>query len=244
VKFDLSSTPSEVHVWAVWLRAPAGINNLCRALLSSPEVAKADTFVFEHLRRSYEVSQGALRLLLARYMMCRPRDIDFQAGPGSKPALCGDSRIRFNLSHAGGLALYAFAYDCEVGIDVEEVRGMRDFAEVAAAHFCPEETAELLSMDDTESRIEAFYRCWTRKEAYVKAVGDGLRVPLHQFQVTLAADEPARFVRIGRDSAAASRWTLEHLEPAPGYVAALAYPGSARNLVFRQPLEARDLLTS
>jgi 4'-phosphopantetheinyl transferase len=241
---DLSPTASEVHVWAVWLEAPVGINRAYRALLSPSEIAKADKFVFEHLRRSYEVSQGVLRLLLACYLKCPSRDIDFQFGLEAKPALCGDSQIRFNLSHAGGLALYAFAYDCEVGIDVEKVRGMRDFAQVASDHFCPEETAELLSIDDAESRIAAFYRCWTRKEAYVKAVGDGLRAPLNQFQVTLSADEPARFVHIGRESTAASKWTLEHLEPAPGYVAALAYPGRARKVVFRQPLAARELLTS
>jgi 4'-phosphopantetheinyl transferase len=115
--------------------------------------------------------------------------------------------------------------------------------QVAADYFCPEETAELMSIGDAESRIEAFYRCWTRKEAYVKALGDGLRAPLNQFQVTLTADEPARFVRIGSDPMAASQWTLEHLEPAPGYVAALAYRGHARKIVFRPPLEAQELLT-
>lgn len=241
---DLSPTAPEVHVWAVWLEAPAAINSAYRALLSPPEIAKADKFLVEHLRRSYEVSQGALRFLLACYLKCRPHDISFQFGGRNKPALCGDSKIRFNVSHAGGLALYAFAYDCEVGIDVENVRGMRDFAQVASDYFCLEETLELLAIDDEESSIEAFYRCWTRKEAYVKAVGDGLRVPLDQFQVTLSAEEPARFVHIGRDSTAASRWTLEHLEPAPGYVAALAYPGPAREVVFRQPLEAGELLTA
>jgi 4'-phosphopantetheinyl transferase len=239
---DLSSTPSEAHVWAVWLSAPAGINSAYRALLSPAEISKADKFVFEPLRRSYEISQGALRLLLTCYLKCPPRDIAFQFGPGAKPALYGDPRIRFNVSHAGGLALYAFAYDCEVGIDVEKVRGMRDFAQVASDHFCTEETAELMSIDDAESRIEAFYRCWTRKEAYVKAIGDGLRAPLNQFQVTLY--EPARFVRIGSDPTAASQWALEHLEPAPGYVAALAYRGHARKIVFRPPLEPGELLTS
>jgi 4'-phosphopantetheinyl transferase len=187
------------------LEAPVAIGRAHRALLSPPEIAKADKFVFEHLRRSYEVSQGCLRLLLACYLKCRAHDIGFQFGTGNKPALCGDSKIRFNVSHSGGLTLYAFAHDCEVGIDVEKVRGMRDFAQVATDYFCPEETSELLSIDDADSRIQAFYRCWTRKEAYVKAVGDGLRVPLRQFQVTLSADEPARFIRIGADAEAASQ---------------------------------------
>jgi 4'-phosphopantetheinyl transferase len=224
-------TPSEIHVWAVRLRASDSANRACRATLSPAEIDRADGFVFEHLRQSYELSQGSLRFLLASYLKCLPAEVSFRFGAGGKPALCCDSNLRFNASHSEGLALFAFTIDCEVGIDVEKVQAMADFALVARNHFCPAETSELLSIDDAERQLEAFYRCWTRKEAYVKAVGEGLGAPLNQFQVTLSAD--ARFVRIGEDQTMASQWTLQHLEPAPGYVAALAYRASPRKILFR-----------
>src|SRR5947209_3169719 len=113
-------TQPEVQVWAVRLAAPADVNYAYRTLLSREEAARADRFAFENLRRSYELSQGALRLLLSYYLDCHPRDVEFTIGPRGKPALRGYSRIRFNMSHSGGLAMYAFIADCEIGLDVEE----------------------------------------------------------------------------------------------------------------------------
>ena len=103
--------------------------------------------------------------------------------------------MRFNISHSGGLAVFAFTLDCEVGVDVEEIRELKDLAEIAARFFCAEETAELMSLP-ADQRTAAFFRCWTRKEAYIKAIGDGLSAPLDGFAVTLGRDEPARLIHL------------------------------------------------
>ncbi len=154
----------------------------------------------------------------------------------------GDSQIRFNMSHSGGLALIAFAVDCEIGVDLEEVRKISDLEQIASHFFCRAEASELLSINDAKLQEEAFFRCWTRKEAYIKAVGDGLYTPLNDFQVTLLCDHPVRFVHIGANAQTATEWTLQHLDPAPNYIGAIAYQAGAREIVFHQPLGAKELL--
>lgn len=233
----------EVHVWAVWLKASAAVSRTYRALLAPEEISHADRFAFERLSRSYEISQGALRLLLARYQKCTPRDVTFDFGPRKKPALRGNTCIRFNISHSGSLALYALTSGCEVGVDLEEIRPMPDIAAIASRYFCREEALQLLAVKGERSQWEAFFRCWTRKEAYIKAVGEGLYLPLDQFQVTLLADDPVRFVHIGTDARAAAGWTLQHLNPAANYVGALAYQAAARKIVFREILDTEMLLS-
>jgi 4'-phosphopantetheinyl transferase len=229
-------------VWAVWLGAPAAAASALRALLSTEETRRADRFAYAHLRASFEVSHGVLRLLLAQYLKRSPRGLEFTLGPAGKPALRGDSPLRFNMSHSGGLAVYAFTSGCEIGIDVEEVRHMPDIEQIAQRYFCREEASQLLSIAAEGPRQEAFFRCWTRKESYIKAIGYGLSAPLDQFQVTLSPDSPARLVHIGHDAAAASAWTLQHLEPAPGYAGAVAYRAPARQVELHSPCHAQEML--
>jgi 4'-phosphopantetheinyl transferase len=239
---DSPQVAQPVDVWTVWLDVSASESHAFRELISADEILRADRFAFERLRISFEVSHGILRILLAQHMRCNPRELAFTFGPKGKPSLCGNSQLRFNMAHSGGLAVYAFSLDCEVGVDIEEVRNLRDFKQIADRYFCREEASQLLSVAGEKQRAEAFFRCWTRKESYIKAIGDGLSVPLDQFQVTLLPDSPARFIHIGHDTNAASMWTLRHLSPAPGYIGALAYPGAARNTVLHPPQHARDFL--
>jgi 4'-phosphopantetheinyl transferase len=241
---DLDPGHTEVHVWAVWLDAPAEVNLAYRRLLSPDEIVRADRFVFEHLTRSYELSQGALRLLLARSLKCTPQYIEFGFGPRGKPMLQAGSQLCFNMAHSGGLALYACTLNCEIGVDVEELRDIPDIEQVASHYFSKAEAVELLSIGPEIPRREAFFRCWTRKEAYIKAIGEGLYLPLDQFQVTLLPDTAAKFVHIGNDVSAASEWTLQHLDPAPNYVGALAYQGAPRTMVLHEPLNPEQLLNS
>src|SRR5229473_3602913 len=112
---------SEVHLWALWRRAPGEVGRIFRALLRPEESARADEFMFEPLKRSFEVSRGALRLLLAHYLTCHPHDLALTLSPQGKPALAGESHLRFNVAHTADLAVYAFAVDCELGVDVEQV---------------------------------------------------------------------------------------------------------------------------
>ncbi len=227
---ELELTGRAVHVWTVLTQAPDAIVDRFKSVLASDEIDRAARFHFEHLRRSFILSRGALRLLLGRYLNIAARDIEFGYGSKGKPALAAlPSRLQFNASHSSDLAVYAFTMDCELGIDVEAIRPMPDIEGIASRFFCVEETAELMSLPSVQ-REHGFFLCWTRKEAYIKATGEGLHTPLDAFRVTLRPGEPAAMIHLERDPIAARAWTLHDLTPAPGYAAALAYRDSLRPL--------------
>jgi 4'-phosphopantetheinyl transferase len=217
----------EVQIWGVWLSGSDASLAYYRSMLSPEELQRAERFRFEHLRHSYTRSRGSLRLLLAHYLGRPPSEIQLICRPKGKPILRDSSQIDFNASHSGQMALYAFTVGCELGIDVERLRKLDDAESIAARFFSTAEASELLSLTP-EQRGPAFFRCWTRKEAYVKAVGDGLAIPLNRFQVTLLPGIPARFVQLASDMGTAADWTLDHLELAPGYLGALAYRDNRR----------------
>jgi 4'-phosphopantetheinyl transferase len=172
--------------------------------------------------------------VLALYTETEPARLRFAYGPQGKPSLqsdeAGDTSLRFNLAHSHDLALLAVARGREVGVDVEHVRA--DFAsdEVAGHFFSPRETAALRAVPDEAERARAFFRCWTRKEAYVKARGEGLSLPLDGFTVSLAAGEPAALLGCDADARETQRWTLINLEPGDGYAAAAAVEGTGWRL--------------
>jgi 4'-phosphopantetheinyl transferase len=239
ISFELAERA--VHIRAVRLIAPDPVVARFASLLTPDERGRAGRFRFKHLRRSFTLARGALRILLGRYLNIDPAAIRFVYGEKGKPRLAEPSRIRFNASHSGDLALYAFTPDCEVGVDVEKFRPMTDLREIAARFFCAEEAAELMQVPE-EQRGPAFFRCWTRKEAYIKAIGDGLSVPLDAFAVSLRAGDPAQIIHIGRDAAAAAAWTLENLEPAPDYAAAVAYRDAPRVLRVEPVVEPNGII--
>jgi 4'-phosphopantetheinyl transferase len=230
----------EVQVWGVWLSGSDASLAYYRSMLSPEELQRAERFRFEHLRHSYTRSRGSLRLLLAHYLGRPPNEIQLICRPKGKPILRDSSQIDFNASHSGQMALYAFTVGCELGIDVEQIRRLDDAESIAARFFSTAEASELLSLTP-EQRGPAFFRCWTRKEAYVKAVGDGLAIPLNRFQVTLLPGIPARFVQLASDMGTAADWTLDHLELAPGYLGALAYRDNRRPTTIHPIVRSDDL---
>jgi 4'-phosphopantetheinyl transferase len=230
----------EVQIWRVWLNTTESALGFYRAALCLEERNRAERFRFENLKRSYVACRGGLRVLLGHYLGCSPRDIQLICGQKGKPALRGMSSLRFNVSHSGDLALFAFTLDCELGVDVERLRELDDLESIASRFFCAAEASELLSLSPGDRRT-AFFRCWTRKEAYVKAVGDGLSIPLDRFQVTLLPGDPCRFVHIANDAQTALQWTLHDLELAPEYIGALAYQDSPRPTTLRPAVGAEQL---
>jgi 4'-phosphopantetheinyl transferase len=233
---------SEIHVWTISLTASESGIRTFRSWLNGVEKARAERFAFAHLRRRYELSQGALRLLLGHYSGRDPRVLEFSFGVSGKPAVSDDPELRFNKSDSGDLAVYAIANGCDVGVDVEQLRDVADAERIAAQYFSPEETTELLRENAAVGRREAFFRCWTRKEAYIKAVGGGLSIPLSEFQVTLSRADRPRILRIGDDFSAGAGWVLEHLEPAEGFIGALAYASRRRSLRFHGLIDCDSLL--
>ena len=211
-----------VHVWTLDSGASQAMAARFLPVLAPDEKERAARFRFDRLRQSFVVPRGVLRCLLARYVDLPPAGIRFEYGAKGKPALASAARIEFNATHSGGLAMFAFAMGCRVGIDVELMRPMAGAQDIAGRFFCPEEAAEIGSLPPAE-RERAFFRCWTRKEAYIKAIGDGLSASLDGFRVTLHPDQPARLLHIAHDVDAGRAWTLDDLGPPSGYLAALAY---------------------
>jgi 4'-phosphopantetheinyl transferase len=234
-------TGRAIHVWPVSIHAPAAVVDQFRSLLSADETARAARFKFEHLQHSFTLARGALRILLGRYLNTPPRDLEFRYGAKGKPALAQSAGLQFNASHSGHLALFAFTMGCELGVDIEAVRSMPDMEDVARRFFCAEETAELMALS-TGQRDQGFFLCWTRKEAYIKATGEGLSAPLDAFRVTLRPGEPARIIHLERDPIAAQAWTLHDLGLEPGYAAALAYRDSPRPLETFKVVNPKQLL--
>ncbi|MBN1891064.1 MAG: 4'-phosphopantetheinyl transferase superfamily protein [Thermoflexales bacterium] len=219
---ELSLTNDEVHVWRAALDPPADSVRQLAQTLSPDEGERAARFHFERDRRRFIAGRGVLRALLGRYLGLEPERVCFRYGPRGKPRLADvDDAPRFNLAHSHELALYAFALDREIGVDLEHVRPMPDAGQIAARFFSPGENAAWLALPESQ-RLEAFFNCWTRKEAYLKACGDGLARPLDQFEVSLAPGEAAALLRVPGQEEEAARWWLHALEAADGYIAAMA----------------------
>jgi 4'-phosphopantetheinyl transferase len=217
----------DVHVWRARLNQPASTVKFFRSLLSPDELRRADSFYFQKDRDGFIVARAALRTILSRHLDVPPTTVRFCYGRHGKPALAEESSgkgLRFNMSHSHELALYVVACDREVGIDLEYIR--RDFAiqEIARHFFSPREVSTLCALP-ARLQAQAFFNCWTRKEAYIKATGLGLALPLHQFDVSLSPGEPAELLGSRENPQEASRWTLRELAPGDDYVAALAVEG-------------------
>jgi medium-chain acyl-[acyl-carrier-protein] hydrolase len=218
----------DVHVWRVPLDQPEESRTVLRRLLSADEEDRARRFHFPRDRDRFTVCRGALRALLGRYLAHDPARLRFAYGTHGKPAPAAGG-LRFNVTHADGLALLAITGGREVGVDLERVRPGMATEEIAARYFSAREVAALRSVPPN-LRTEAFFNCWTRKEAYLKATGDGLMRALDRFDVTLSPGEPAALLANRDEPAEARRWSLRELSPGPGFVGAVAVEGQSWKL--------------
>jgi 4'-phosphopantetheinyl transferase len=217
----------EVHVWRAALNVEASRVKSSWHLLSTDERVRADRFRFPKDRDHFIVAHGLLRAIISRYLDAAPDELRFFYGRYGKPALgdeSGRDSLRFNLSHSRALAVYALSRGRDVGVDVEYIRPEMADEKIAEHFFSPREVAVLRSLP-IESQPEAFFNCWTRKEAYVKATGKGLTLRLDQFDVSLIPGTPAALLRTVGNRRETSRWSLQELLPGPGYVGALAVEG-------------------
>jgi 4'-phosphopantetheinyl transferase len=221
----------EVHVWRASLDAFPEAGALA-AGLSADEQQRAGRFRVPQVRSRFIAARSILRNILGRYLECAPSLLRFHYREHGKPFLAPNSfrdDLRFNLSHSHGLALYAVSRAREVGIDLERIRSDREHQRLAERFFSPREAAALRDLAP-EDRIDAFFQCWTRKEAYLKARGEGLAIPLASFSVSLAPGEPAALVSVDGDDREAARWWLSSIDPGPGFAAALAVEGAPSGL--------------
>lgn len=225
---DLGLPPDEVHVWRAALDLPERLADELRHLLSDDERRRAARFHFERDRRRFSAGRGVLRDILGRYLNTAPQELRFHYDAHGKPSLYG-SDLRFNLSHSGGLALFAVTTGGQVGVDVERIRPEVMQEGLAKRYFSPREAAALEALPP-EQQPAGFFNCWTRKEAYIKARGEGLSIPLDSFDVSLEPGEPARLLNVMGAPGEAERWSLWDLEVDAGFAAALALDSTERTL--------------
>lgn len=211
----------EIHVWSVALRQEPQAVECALPLLSVEEQAHARDYRAAQLRADAVVVRGVLRALLARYCGMLPAAIPIRTGATGKPLLECESRVRFNLSHSGGMVAYAITLDEDVGIDIEECRPFADAEAIADRFFALEEAAELRSLPSSQ-RLGTFYECWVRKEAYVKALGGGLSIPLDSFRVSFGAGRPPALLNVAGNPDEAAEWSILAFSPAVGFSGAVA----------------------
>ena len=216
---SLSLQTGEVHVWRLELGQP---HERFLELLDTDELSRANRFHFEKDRKHFVVARGFLRVLLGRYLKRDPKQLKFNYGAYGKPQLNGEEMLRFNMSHSHGIALYALTEGRDVGVDVEYVRADFTSDDIARRFFSPFEVESLCGLPN-EERVASFFRCWTRKEAYIKATVRGLSQPLDGFDVTLAPGANAALLRT--DAGPHEHWTMANIEVGPGYAGALAVEG-------------------
>jgi 4'-phosphopantetheinyl transferase len=227
----LSLEEGQVHVWRTSLsQDQAALESLYQAL-SADEQERACRYRFDRDRQGFIARRGCLKIILGRYLGLDPASLQFSYNPYGKPFLQPevDGQLCFNLSHSQDLALFAFARRVDIGVDLERERLDFNCTQLAERFFSINERAELNALP-VENRYQAFFLCWTRKEAFIKAHGEGLSLPLEHFDVSLNPGGLARLVATRAGLEAPDQWSLFDLEPAQGYRAALAVRGRAYEL--------------
>ena len=227
--------PSEIHLWRADLSVARGPQQpLLSGLLDDHERERARRFRMDLHREWFIARRAILRTMLGHYVGTTPAEICFEHNQWGKPRLAGDAEAGidhcFNLSHSHGHVLIAVTRGREVGVDLERIVAERADPDVARRFFAPGELAALRQLTG-ESWLLGFFDCWTRKEAYVKAMGQGLSIPLDRFEVSIAADRPALLSVDG--SRASKRWCMKGVRPWNGFVGALATEGESSPLSFR-----------
>ena len=228
---DLALPNNEIHVWRASLNV-FGVNlRYLQDILSQDELHRARRSRFEKNRKRFILARGLLRIILSRYVHVAPDELRFTYNRYGKPAMdsmAGQKALCFNLSHSGDWILYAIRQEQEVGIDIERIRNIRAMW-LAESIFSVREYAVFRSLPE-HLRQQAFFTCWTRKEAFVKGIGQGLSYPLNQFSVSMILGEPAKLLNCSDYGHKTQRWNLTELTIDARYVAALAFEGYGSNL--------------
>lgn len=223
----------EVHVWRARLENDEDVSRL-EPILSDDEIRRANRFRFAEHRRRFVIARGCLRQLLAGYLQIDARELLFIYSAEGKPSLDvrHESDLLFNVSHSGEIAGFAFALRRTLGIDVELIRRDVDVEEIPKRFFSAAEQVALDTLEG-EHKVQGFFRCWTRKEAYVKAVGSGLSLPLRDFDVSLMPGETPKLLATRPDPTLAGRWSMASLDFGEEYAAAVIVEGKLGKLEVR-----------
>ena len=227
IESPLPLPEDEVHLWRVDLETIGADELRWQQVLSSDELARAASFHFSPDRQCFVATRAWLRTILASYLSTDPHSLSFSYSKKEKPSLgpvFGSSDITFNVSHSGGIALLGFTRGREIGVDIERLRPDSDLEAISRRFFSAREQSQLAALP-TEEKVDAFFRCWTRKEAYIKATGDGLSLPLDQFDVSVEPGTSSALLATRPDHLEAGRWLLREVISGSGFIAALCVRG-------------------
>jgi len=229
--FQLDTQPQisehEVHLWRFDLGALAHEEQKWRLILSTDEQLRAGRFHFSRDRQRFTATRALLRTILASYVAADPKELVFLYSDRGKPSLgsChSGNQLEFNVSHSGEIALLAITRGQALGVDVEQVRNNFDCEAIAQRFFSEHEQRQLAALTPSH-RYQGFFRCWTRKEAYIKAQGAGLSLPLDQFDVSLKFEDRSALLSTRPNGDEAAKWNLQEVPAGDGYIAALCVRG-------------------
>ncbi len=226
----------EVHIWQVSLeQLPPTVARLAE-LLAEDERARADRFHFERDREHYITGRGVLRSILGKYLGISPEKIQFEYGAHGKPLLPGNTPLRFNLAHSNNLMLLAVTLHREIGVDVEYLHLMPDAEGIANRFFTKAENKALRALPESQ-KLEGFFINWVCKEAYLKALGDGLAKPLDQFEILSTVRRPQGLLKVVDNPEESKRWFFQVFRPSDGYISALAVEQKDLKSVYWQWLD-------
>ena len=226
-KLDGTLPNDEVHIWQVDLATWEKDADPLLELLNMEERQRAARFKFPAPRNQFVISRALLRRALGCYLQIKPQDIHFRTTANGKPELAESRDLHFNLSHSEGVTVFALARHRQVGVDVERIRENTDAIELAERFFSAKEVHWLRSQPQSEI-ASSFFSCWTAKEAYIKAQGEGLSLPLGSFGVlpVMEAGSSKLHLEVYNDAEESSRWSMWRLDLGPGLRGALAVEGA------------------
>lgn len=231
-----------LEVWPVALSAQQSVITSAEKILSHDEIARANRFLLPRSRDRFILGRSVLRILLAHYLNTDASAIVFSYNNHGKPAIRKPvSDMCFNLSHSGGIAVLAFGWQCRLGVDIQQEREISDHLQIAARFFAPEEVLDLGTTSGLEQR-HLFFECWARKEAYIKAVGGALSIPLKDFRVRFLPGEAPAVEMPGLDRDIAQYWSMHQLNVAAGYAAALVHDGEPRSVQIKPWIDIAEAL--
>lgn len=228
---NLILNEEEAHVWRADLELDECFQSSFLKFLSPDEKKRASRFRFARDNRNFIVARGILRSLIGKYLKINPAEISFHYSEFGKPCIADNHSLQFNISHSQNIALFAFTKKLNVGVDVEFVNPDIEVKDIAAKFFSPNEVMNLLSLPEKEQTL-GFFNCWTRKEAFIKAVGEGLSFPLDKFEVSLEPDKPAKLLATDWEPKAVSKWSIHSMSPGTKFVGSLVIEGQVNQVKF------------